>query len=35
VLDIREASEQLRLSVLTESTKKYFLCYPKELGETN
>lgn len=35
VMDIREASEQLRLSVLTEATKKYFLCFPKELGEIN
>jgi hypothetical protein len=31
VIDIRHASEQLGLSVLTESTRKYFLCYPKEL----
>jgi len=31
VLDIREASDQLRLSVLSESVKKYFYCYPKEL----
>ena len=31
VIDIREASEQLRISVLTESTQKYFLCFPQEL----
>lgn len=31
VMDIRRASDQLRLSVLTESTRKFFLCYPKEL----
>jgi HD superfamily phosphohydrolase len=31
VIDIRQASDQLGLSVLTESTRKYFLCYPKEL----
>jgi HD superfamily phosphohydrolase len=31
VLDIREASDQMRLSVLSESTRKYFFCYPKEL----
>jgi HD superfamily phosphohydrolase len=31
VLEIREASDQLRMSVLSESTRKYFLCYPKEL----
>ncbi len=35
VMDIREASDQLKLSVLTEATKKYFLCFPKELGEIN
>lgn len=35
VMDIRQASEQLRLSVLSESTRKYFLCYPKELGVVN
>ena len=33
VLDVRKASEQLGLSVLTQSTRKYFLCYPKELDE--
>jgi len=32
VIDIREASDQMRLSVLSESTRKYFFCYPKELG---
>lgn len=31
VIDVREASEQLRLSVLSEPTRKYFLCFPKEL----
>jgi HD superfamily phosphohydrolase len=31
VLEIRQASDQLRMSVLSESTRKYFLCYPKEL----
>jgi HD superfamily phosphohydrolase len=31
VLDVRQASDQLRMSVLSESTRKYFLCYPKEL----
>ena len=31
VLDIRDASDQLRISVLSESVKKYFYCYPKEL----
>lgn len=31
VVDIHQASDQLRLSVLTESTRKFFLCYPKEL----
>lgn len=35
VLDIRDASDQLRLSVLSESTRKYFLCYPKELDSAN
>jgi hypothetical protein len=33
VIDIREASDQMRLSVLSESTRKYFFCYPKELGK--
>ncbi len=31
VLDIREASDQLRMSIFSESTRKYFLCYPKDL----
>ncbi|MCB0819439.1 MAG: HD domain-containing protein [Bacteroidetes bacterium] len=31
VMDIREASDQMRLSVLSESVRKYFYCYPKEL----
>ncbi len=31
VMDIRRASDQLGLSVLTQSTRKFFLCYPKEL----
>ncbi len=31
VMDIRKASDQLGLSVLTQSTRKFFLCYPKEL----
>lgn len=35
VMELRKASDQLRLSVLTESTRKYFLCYPKELDATN
>jgi HD superfamily phosphohydrolase len=35
VIDIREASDQMRLSVLSESTRKYFFCYPKELGTAN
>ena len=28
VIDVRQASEQFRLNVLTESTKKYFMCFP-------
>lgn len=35
IMELRKASDQLRLSVLTESTRKYFLCYPKELDATN
>jgi uncharacterized protein len=35
VIDIREASDQMRLSILSESTRKYFFCYPKELGIAN
>ncbi|MEZ5172471.1 MAG: HD domain-containing protein [Bacteroidia bacterium] len=31
VMDIREASDQMRLSLLSESVRKYFYCYPKEL----
>jgi HD superfamily phosphohydrolase len=31
VLDIHEASDQMRLSVLSEPVRKYFYCYPKEL----
>lgn len=31
VIDVRQASDQFRLNVLTESTKKYFMCFPKEL----
>ena len=29
--DIAEASDQLNFSVLSRTTKKYFLCYPKKL----
>lgn len=35
IMELRKASDQLRLSVLTESTRKYFLCYPKELDAKN
>ncbi len=35
IMELRQASDQLRLSVLTESTRKYFLCYPKELDAIN
>jgi len=35
IMELRKASDQLRLSVLTESTRKYFLCYPKELDANN
>ena len=33
IKDIREASEQLRIPVLSESIRKYFLCCPKELDQ--
>lgn len=31
VQDIKEASDQIRISVQSEATRKYFFCYPKEL----
>jgi HD superfamily phosphohydrolase len=30
ILDIAEASDQLNISVLSQTVTKYFLCYPKE-----
>ena len=35
IRDVRDASDQLRLSVYSESTRKYFLCYPKEIDTIN
>lgn len=32
-LDITESSDQLNVSVLSKTIKKFFLCYPKELCE--
>ena len=29
VMDIAQASDQLNISVLSETVRKYFLCYPK------
>jgi hypothetical protein len=31
VKDITEASDQLNISLLEKPTKKYFLCYPKDI----
>ena len=31
IFDIAEASDHLSISVLSKTTKKYFLCYPKKL----
>jgi hypothetical protein len=31
VVDIHAASDQLRLPVLSQSIKKHFICYPKQL----
>lgn len=33
LVDIAEASDQLNISVLTQTVKKYFLCYPKAYKE--
>jgi HD superfamily phosphohydrolase len=35
IRDVRDASDQLRLSVYSESIRKYFLCYPKEIDIIN
>jgi HD superfamily phosphohydrolase len=35
IRDVRDASDQLRLSVYSESIRKYFLCYPKEIDTIN
>ena len=35
IRDVRDASDQLRLSVYSESIRKYFLCYPKEIDTLN
>ena len=35
IRDVRDASDQLRLSVYSESIRKYFLCYPKEFDTLN
>ena len=35
IRDVRDASDQLRLSVYSESIRKYFLCYPKEIDFIN
>jgi len=35
IRDVRDASDQLRLSVYSESIRKYFLCYPKEFDTIN
>lgn len=32
VLDLKSASDQLGLPVMSKSVKKFFLCYPKSLG---
>jgi HD superfamily phosphohydrolase len=32
VVDIANASDQLNINVLSNTVKKHFLCYPKELG---
>jgi HD superfamily phosphohydrolase len=34
VLDIAEASDQLNISVLSQTVTKYFLCYPKDCKNT-
>lgn len=31
ILDLAEASDQLNISVLSQTVTKYFLCYPKEI----
>jgi len=33
ILDITDASDMLNISVLSKTVRKYFLCYPKSLGE--
>ncbi len=35
VADIAEASDQYSISALSKPVKKYFLCYPRELGALN
>ncbi|MFH1160004.1 MAG: HD domain-containing protein [bacterium] len=32
LVDVSEASEQLNISILSTPTKKYLLCYPKDIG---
>jgi len=33
LMDVAEASDQLNLKNLSQTVTKYFLCYPKEMGE--
>jgi len=35
IVGLNKVADQLHLSVLTNATHKYFLCYPKELEKTN
>ena len=33
VVDVSEASDQLNVSVLSKTVRKYFLCYPKLIAQ--